>query len=303
MYYIFIFFNLIIFINTSIRVILIGMPDTLPVIFDYLDFVKFLRDYYDARHANERWFSYRYIQSKTGIDPGYLYKVFQGKKSLPQKKIPSIAQMLGFSKREKEYFTLLVMYGQAKSNESIRLYFEKMLQFREVPVRTMLVGEYEYYTQWYHAAIRQILAMVPFNGDFTALARMTVPAITPSEAKKSVALLCKLGLVEKQADGAFKTVDKFLSTGENWHSIAVRRFQQETIGLAHRALDTVAKEHRDISTVTVTLSKEAFEEARERIRRFRREMIELVNIGDPQGVYHVNIQMIPIGRLTQGQDQ
>jgi uncharacterized protein (TIGR02147 family) len=273
----------------------------LPIIYDYMDFVKYLRDYYEARHAIDRWFSYRYIQSKTGIDPGYLYKIFQGKKALPQKKIPTFATMLGFSKREKEYFTLLVMYGQAKTNESIRRYFEKMLQFREVPMHTMLVGEYEYYTKWYYAAIRQILSIIRFSGDFAALARMTVPAITPTEAKKSIALLCKLGLVEKLQDGSYRSIDKFLSTGENWHSIAVRRFQQETIGLAHQALDTVPKEQRDVSTVTVTLSKEAFNEARERIRQFRQDMIELINMGgDPEGVYHVNIQMIPIGRLVQG---
>src|SRR5208337_4518302 len=69
-------------------VYIICMPSpTLPVIFDYLDYVKYLRDYYESRHKIDRWFSYRYIQSRTGIDPGYLFKVFQGKKTLPQKKI------------------------------------------------------------------------------------------------------------------------------------------------------------------------------------------------------------------------
>ena len=275
--------------------------NTLPVVFDYLDYVKFLRDYYSARHSSDRWFSYRYIQSKTGIDPGYLFKVFQGKKALPQKKVPAIAEMLDFGKREKEYFTLLVLYGKAKSNENIRRYFEKLLQFREIPARTVMAGEYEYYTKWYYAALRQILSIVTFRGNYASLARMTVPAITPGEAKKGVSLLCKLGLVKKLDDGTFRVADQFLSTGEEWHSIGVRRFQQETIGLAHRALDTVPRDQRDISTVTVTLSKEGFNEARERIRRFRQDMLELVNMnGDPAGVYHVNIQMIPIGRLEEG---
>jgi uncharacterized protein (TIGR02147 family) len=192
------------------------------------------------------------------------------------------------------------MYGQAKSNDSIRQYFEKMLRFREIPIRTMLIGEYEYYTKWYYAALRQILSIISFGGDFTALAGMTVPAITPAEAKKGVALLCKLGLVEKSESGTYTVIDKYLSTGEKWHSVAVRSFQQETIRLANQALDTVPKDQRDISTVTVTLSRQGFEEARERIRRFRQEMLELVNMSDtPEGVYHVNIQMIPIGTLTQ----
>jgi hypothetical protein len=51
----------------------------------------------------------------------------------------------------------------------------------------------------------------------------------------------------------------------------------------------------------VTLSAEGFSEARERIRQFRRDMLELVNREDsPLGSYHVNIQMIPIGRRWEG---
>jgi len=277
------------------------MEKKVPVIYEYLDFVKYLRDYYDARHDGDRWFSYRYIQNKTGIDPGYLYKIFQGTKPLPQKKIPALSKVLGLSKREQEYFTQLVLYAKAKSNEDIKLHFEKLLAFREVPARTLIAEEYEYYNKWYYAAIRQILSVITFKDDYAGLARMTVPAITPAQAKKAVTLLGKLGLVKKRNDGVFEVSDTYLTTGKEWHSLAVRDFQRDSIGLAQKALDTVPKEERDISTVTMTLSKEGFDEARERIRHFRREMLELVNVqGVPAGVYHLNVQIIPIGRLTQG---
>jgi uncharacterized protein (TIGR02147 family) len=278
------------------------MPSpNLPIIFDYLDYVKFLREYYEYRHKIDRWFSYRYIQSRTGIDPGYLFKVFQGKKSLPQKKIPLLTKVLGLTKREKEYFMLLVLYGKAKSNDEIRRYFEKMLLYGEVVARKVALKEYEYYKKWYHAALRQILSYYPFHGDYKALALMTVPAITPEEAQKGVEVLCDLGFIQKQPDGSYRVLDRFLSTGYDWHSIAIRQFQQDTIMLAHKAIDTVDKDLRDISTVTVTLSAEGFSEARERIRQFRRDMLELVNTHDqPTGAYHVNIQMIPIGRSLEG---
>jgi uncharacterized protein (TIGR02147 family) len=207
----------------------------LPSVFDYLDYVKYIREYYEARHSIDRWFSYRYIQSKTGIDPGYLFKVFMGKKPLPQKKTNALAAMLGLTKRETEYFTLLVMYGQAKSNETIRRYFERMLTFREVVSRTVAAKEYVYYTKWYHAAIRQLLSCADFKGDYRSLARMTVPPISEGEAKKTVALLCSLGFVKKGADGVFRVTDRFLTTGDGWQSIAIRRFQQDTIMLAQGA--------------------------------------------------------------------
>jgi uncharacterized protein (TIGR02147 family) len=270
-----------------------------PSVFDYLDYVKYIREYYEARHTIDRWFSYRYIQSKTGIDPGYLFKVFMGKKPLPQKKSNALAEVFGLTKRESEYFTLLVLYGQAKSNETIRRYFERMLSFGEVTTRTVAVKEYSYYTKWYHAAIRQLLSCTDFTGDYRSLARMTVPPVTEGEAKKAVALLCSLGFVKKDMDGVFRVTDRFLTTGNGWQSIAVRRFQQDTMMLAHKALDTVDKELRDISTATVTLSAEGFAEARERIRQFRRDMLELASRqGHPAGAYHINIQLIPIGILT-----
>lgn len=222
---------------------------------------------------------------------------------MPQKKTALFTKLLGLTKKEKEYFTLLVLYSKAKSNDEIGQYFEKMLLYGEMTGRIVGVNEYEYYAKWHHAALRQILSYYPFRGDYKALGQMTIPAITPAEAKKGVEVLCKLGFVEQTPDGAFRVLDRFLSTGEDWRSIAVRRFQQDTIMLARQSLDTVDKDRRDISTVTLTLSAEGFREARERIRQFRRDMLELVNRQDrPSGAYHVNIQMIPIGRRWEGRE-
>jgi len=277
------------------------MPsNSLPNIFHYLDCVKYLRDYYEERHGVDRWFSYRYIQNKTGIDPGYLYKVFQGSKPLPMKKVGLLAEVLRLNKRESEYFKLLVFYTKAKSNDEIRRYFEKMLSYSEVSARKVETREYEYYTKWYYAAIRQILSYYPFNGDYAALAKMTVPEISVTQVKKAIGLLRSCGFIKKTPEGTFQVTDRFLTTGEQWQKIAIRRFQQDTIMLAHSALDTVDKALRDISTVTMTLSDEGFKEAAERIRQFRHDMMELANRQEkPNGAYHINIQMIPIGRRRE----
>jgi uncharacterized protein (TIGR02147 family) len=276
----------------------------LPAIFDYFDYVKYLRDYYEARHSADRWFSYRYIQTRTGIDPGYLYKIFQGKKPLAQKMVEPLAGTLKLSKRESAYFALLVRYGNAKSNEEIRLCFEQLVSYSEVIARKVDAGQYEYYTRWYHAALRQILTYYPFKDDYEFLAKMTVPAISAREAKKAVALLHKLGFIKETSDGHWRVIDRFLSTGEDWHSIGIRAFQRDTIMLASQALDTVPKTRRDISTVSVTLSEEGFKEAGELIKQFRRDMLELANRQEPpMGAYHMNIQLIPIGRVWQGEGQ
>ena len=71
--------------------------------------------------------------------------------------------------------------------------------------------------------------------------------------------------------------------------------------LAHQALDTIHKDLRDISTVTVTLSEEGFNEAKERIKQFRRDMLDLANRQEQAtGAYHINVQAIPIGKNWKG---
>jgi hypothetical protein len=56
--------------------------------------------------------------------------------------------------------------------------------------------------------------------------------------------------------------------------------------------------------VTVTLSEEGFNEAKERIKQFRRDMLDLAKRQEQAtGAYHVNIQMIPIGKNLKGGGQ
>jgi uncharacterized protein (TIGR02147 family) len=274
----------------------------LPVIFNYLDCAKYLRDYYTAHHESDPWFSYKFMQEKTGVDPGYMVKVFQGKKHLAQKTLDSFVNMLKLRPREAEYFRLLVLFGKAKSDQEIKIIFEKMLPFVELGARKIEAKSYEYYTKWYHAAIREILAYYPFTGDYKALARMTVPEISAREAKSAVALLLKLGFIEKNDEGRCTLTSRFITSGDEWQSIAIRQFQKDTIMLAHRALDNVSKELRDISTVTVTLSEAGFVAAREKIRTVRREILELARKEEnAECAYHLNLQLFPIGkRLKDG---
>jgi uncharacterized protein (TIGR02147 family) len=227
--------------------------------------------------------------------------VFQGRKNLANASIPHFVKLMKLTQREAEYFKLLVLFNKAKSNDEIRILFEKMLPYIELGARKIESGAYEYYTKWYYAAVREVLAYFPFNADYASLAQMTVPEIGVREAKKAVALLLKLGFIKRSRAGRYELTSRFITTGEEWRSIAVRRFQKETIGLALKALDDVPKEQRDISTVTVTLSEDGFARMREKLKAFRREVLELAHQeGNADAAYHLNLQLIPIGkRLTE----
>lgn len=268
-----------------------------PNIFDYYDYSQYLREYYEYERQHTPGFSYRYIQQKTGVDPGYMFKVFQGKKNLSQDAVLEFIKMMKLGKVKAEYFKAMVLFAKAKNNEDAQVYFEKLLTFSKLSIRKVDKESYEYYQKWHHAAIRQILSYYPFTDDFKALAKMTVPPITETEAKSSVHLLLSLGFIVKSTDKpGYELTSRFLTTGEEWRSIAIRKFQQDTIMLAHKALDHIPKEERDISTISLTMTEDGLKKAREIIASFRSQMLELANQEENANTaYHVNVQLIPIG--------
>ena len=270
-------------------------------IFEYFDYHKYLLDYYNEKKNTDKFFSYRYMSQHLGIDAGYLVKVLQGQKNITVNSAPVFATLLKLNKKETKYFELMILFSKAKSNAEITSYFEKMLPFTEMKHTRVESDKYEFYQKWYHSAIREIIGFSGFRGDYKALAEMVLPPIKPLVAKKSVELLIRLGLITKNETGTFTLTTRFLTTGEEWRSIAVRKFQNETIELAKQALDTIPKEDRDISTMTVSLSSASFEDIRERLRQFRRVIFEIAEKeARADGAYQLNLQLFPISKRLPG---
>ena len=85
-----------------------------------------------------------------------------------------------------------------------------------------------------------------------------------------------------------------LTSGERWRSAAVKDFQKETINLSAQSLELHPKELRDISTVTVALSQKDLPEIRERIGKLRKSILTLDNENEPDIVFQINVQVIPL---------
>ncbi len=133
-----------------------------------------------------------------------------------------------------------------------------------------------------------------FRGSYKELASLMTPSITAKQARESIQLLTKIGLVRRDGDGVYRPTDAFVTSGERWQSIAIQNFQKETINLSAQSLDLHPKELRDISTVTVALSRKDLPEIRERIRQLRQSILSLENDNEPDTVFQINIQVIPV---------
>jgi uncharacterized protein (TIGR02147 family) len=272
-------------------------------IFNYFDYQKYLGDYYEFRKKEDSYFTYRFIASKVGIDHAFIVKVFQGQKQLSIESAVPFSALLRHTKREKEYFELLILFSRAKSDSEIKHYFEKLLNYIELSPLKVEGYKYEFYQKWYYTAVREVIGITAFHSDFKKLARMLNPPISEAQARQSVELLLKLGFIQKNKDKEFSLVSRFITPSKEVAPVAVREFQKATMLLAVDALQNIPKEDRHISTVTISLSQDGAEKLKECMENFRRDMMRIANKdNEVSQVFQVNLQFFPISRLLKGDD-
>jgi uncharacterized protein (TIGR02147 family) len=267
----------------------------MPSIFEYLDYRLFLLDFYEARKKKHSYFSYRYMSGKIGLDAGYLVKILQGKLHIPEKYIDALCSLCRFSEKENAFFRTLINFNKAKSENQIKIHFEKLLSFKSPGKQRIEKFQYEYFRKWYYAAIRSLVGITRFSDDYESLSRMLTPAVSSRDVKKAIALLEKLKLIVKDESGCYTLSNAFVTTGESWRSLAIKDFQRETIRLAAESLDRHNKKERDISTATIAINKKDLFELKTKIADLRDSILKLAeNSDDPDSVFQLNVQLYPL---------
>lgn len=270
-------------------------------IYDHLDYQVWLREAWEARRTSDRVFSLRYAAQKTGIDHSLLVKILQGKRHLTDRNVPVVAKLLGLDAPREKYLALMVSYAKAKTDEQILHAFEKLSSARPHSRERLEAAHYEYFQSWRHVATRSLLDWYEFKGEnWDDLGRMLLPPVSGRLAKDSVEVLERLGLLKRDDEGRYRPSQAHLSTGERWHSAAVRAFQKEVIELSQGAVERIPRERRDISTLTVALSSQCLEEIRGVLKEARSQIIKIADRLPPEesdAVYQLNFQFFPVTRL------
>lgn len=266
-----------------------------PIIFEYIDYRKFLADFYSTTKQQSCFFSYQYMAFKVKMDCSNLAKVLMGKRHLPVKSIPYFKELCKFKEQEFEYFTTMIEWAKTRSEPKARSLFDRLTSIQGARPHILDTMQYEYYRKWYHTAIYSLLDIIEFKGSYRNLVSYLDPPVSIEDAKESVVLLVKLGLVVVDQNGRFVPAQKTLSTGAKWKSYAIHQFQKETMELALRSLEQHNKEDRDISTLTFSASKADLEAIKKLTSDYRRSIIELISAAsNAEQVYQLNMQVFPL---------
>ncbi len=272
-------------------------------IFSYTNYREFLKTYYEEKKSAKKIFSYQFLADHCGFkSKSYLYKVIRGDKALTIEGAVKIGTFMKLKKQEQEYFNSIVMFTNAKTTDERVFYFEKLQKFsRNNKSSQLRENQFAYFTHWYHAVIRELVSIKNWNGDYEALAKHVVPPISEREAKKSVDLLLRIGMIQEIGDGSYTWMNPAVTTGSEITSLAVNTFQRQNLVLATEAIDRFPREERDISTLTVSVSKHGSEQIQKEIAALRKKLINIVDRDkDVDRIYQINFQAFPLSNPIQG---
>lgn len=271
-------------------------------VFDYLDYRKFLRDYYEERHAHNKRFSHRFIAKEIGFDSGYFAKISKGERHISAKLIPGFIKTFELNKQEASYFKILVQFSKAKIHTKKTELLNSLLTLGSRLDKNLLsASQFKLFDNWYNLVIREILAFYNFSGDYKELASMVVPKIKPSEAKQAIKLLEELELIKLNNQNIYERVNPIWSTGEKAIHLGVINFHKAMADLAKDAFDNFSREEREMSTLTLSISEDDYHMMVKELSLVREKFLKsAADCKNPDRVYHLNVSLFPVSNLPKG---
>ncbi len=244
-------------------------------------------------------YSLRAASRDLGVTHGYLSLILNGKKRLTFQRAVQFAQFLRMDETRTNLFLKAVALESMKDPAG-RSFLQRSLGSE--PSSTvnefalLEMDRFRILSDWYHVAILDLTQLTQFKPDPTWVA--VELGITGDQVKSAVARLERLGLLEI-IDGKWIKTSVRLAVPTTHSDRAIREFHEQMIEKAREALlssDPDDFAAREISGVTFTVDPARMPEAKKKIEKFKREMMNFMGDGECSALYQMNVQLFRLNK-------
>jgi uncharacterized protein (TIGR02147 family) len=149
---------------------------------------------------------------------------------------------------------------------------------------------------WYHFALLELTRLREFRTDSRWIAR--VLDISVDEVNVALQRLIRLDLLDMAS--THEWVDKSGDATVSIDALApedVKRLQDQSRCISAHAIRSVPLTLRDHTSITLAISSRALPRAFELVSRFRQQLIETLQDGEPDDVYQIEVALFPVTTL------
>lgn len=266
-------------------------------VIEYIDYRKFLKDYYQERKSLEG-FSWRDFAQLTGFSsPVYMKLVCEGRYNLSARAVNRISKAMEFSSIEQNYFSLIAKLATVKKEESRQRIFEEIRDIlREYGTAALNSSFIKYFDSWKYSVVREVASNLE-SPTPSKIADLIDPSISPKEVEGALEFLLSNGLLVKDSQGNYKQTKKVLSMVEGFAQPFVsKRVQQDMSCFAMAAMNSLPFEERCITGLTMGITRKNYLRLVAEINNFKRKISSIVldEKNNAEYVYRMNLHLFPL---------
>lgn len=270
----------------------------MPDILDYAEYRTYLKDRYQALRERDARFSHRFIAQRVGVSSaGWFADITAGRQKLKARQIPKLALAFKMEAREADFLGALVDIERAAHPEERVAAVDRWLTLKGMKREAVEADRFAFFDHWYHLALRELLGVRPFTGDYEALGSALQPPVPAARIQKALDLLQRLGLVQPQMWNRrmmdLPTLVKApAGDARQWNKIL-----KDLVKLSVPAVDNFRKEERNLSALTLSLSPDGLKKAGEEIATLRKRLLMVAEKDKSRNrVYQCLFQVFPLSQ-------
>ncbi len=237
-------------------------------------------------------YSLRSFARKLQISPSSLSEILSGKRRVSKNLAQKILSRLGADPNDQDKILSLFDYS-TNANDSAKKDGTTGLSSRSY--LELSSDQFQILSQWYHFAILSLAETKGFVADPLWISHRL--GIKLPDAERALERLHRLGLaVWTRSKKTLTLTHRQLSTTDEIASTAVRQSHNEDLKLASEALDQVAVEDRDFTSITIAIDKNKLPRAKKMIREFQNQLAAFLETGNQTEVYKFCFYAFPLSQ-------
>jgi uncharacterized protein (TIGR02147 family) len=241
-----------------------------------------------ARCQKNPKYSLRAFARKLQVDPSLLSKVINNKRSMSKGFVQNMIERLDFSPQKIEELGLNQL-NEYETDDAQNY-------------QTLTLDHFHLISNWYHYAIFELMTISNFKSDPKWMAQKL--QITVSEVNGALERMQRLAFIYKNKQGKWCQHQTHLtSVGNEFTATAFRHLQKQVLQKALLALEELPIEVRDQTSITMAIDSRLLPQAKQKIKRFRRNLCKFLNKGTKRDhVYHLGMSLYPVTQLDNGRN-
>ncbi|MBF0492419.1 MAG: TIGR02147 family protein [Deltaproteobacteria bacterium] len=253
-----------------------------------------MKELFAFKKQESATFSFRNFSRLAGLkSSNFLKLVMDGKRNLSPQSIHQVAKAFKLPKGEADFFETLVFFNQAQNMEEKKNYYERIQKFqRYKEAKPLDASQYVYFSNWYFVALRELVLLMDFKEDPRWINKKLGTRINPDEIKRAIRILLEIKLLTRDKQGRLQQCEEKISTSPEMGALAIINYHREMIAKASASIEESKTVHRDLSALTVAISKEQYDKIRRKMDELREEIHELSTQSSArQAIYQINFQI------------